>query len=93
MSVKPIRVRVDYVRSLGRSTEADVTFQSQKVFSAIGHILQMPAVGARLVLFQGNRQILDTTAIQFIDGTARTMECSTKRSVYRVRVLTDEEKG
>lgn len=86
MSESPLRVRVRYVRSLGATTEADLTLPHLP--PVVGMILHPPRVGARLIVWRGARAIMRSTLIQHVEeGAGRSWEVTTVRSVYRVRVV------
>lgn len=82
----PIRVRVSYVRSLGATTEADLT--APVLPPTEGMILSPPVIGARLVVWRGGKAAMTSTVIQHVEGGAgKSWEVTTMRSVYRVRVI------
>jgi hypothetical protein len=79
-----MRVQVSYVRSVGASTEADLT---GRVLPPVDGLLQEePRVGHPLIVWMGNRRILRTSPVTSVEaGGGRTWEITTRRSVYRVR--------
>lgn len=80
----PLAVRVSYVRSLGVSTEADLT--TPTMAPVLGTLLEEPRAGARLVVWRGGVRVMTTTPIQLVEpGAGRTWEITTMRTTYRVR--------
>lgn len=82
----PLQVRVSYVRSLGASTEADLT--SKVIPPQDGMLREEPRVGAPMVLWRGARRLMITSPVQRVEaGAGRTWEVMTLRSIYRVHAV------
>lgn len=82
----PQRVRCSYVRSLGATTEADLT--APRLPPILGYLLEEPQEGQPLVVFQkSGKRAMTTSPIERIDRAEALLDVTTKHSVYRVRYL------
>jgi hypothetical protein len=80
-----VRAQVRYVRSIGSTTDQDLTARSQTLYEGS---LRLPLrEGVPLILTLPKGKELRTSPIQAIQSGTERHEVVTKRSVYQIRIL------